>query len=236
MKVKYSVLVVLFLLCLSSLSCQKLINKKAKVQQLIKSDYFVKVGDWIYFSNLADENKLYKIKTDLSQKEKVSDEKIAFDSPIIIHKDWVYFASPSDNEKKQTLNNNTINKIQLDGSNKTTIVETPGLVVFQDIIALYQDWIYYLERGEEYILFRIRPDGSKKEKIKSDVYLVTINQEWIVYQNLNDDQSIYKMRFDGTEETKVNNEESQYLVLDEDWIYYISKSENILRRVNLQTI
>lgn len=227
-------MVVLFFLSLSSLSCQKLFIKKVKVQELVKSAYFVKSGDWIYFSNLADNNKIYKIKADLSQQTKVSDEVISFDSPFIILNGWIYFTSPSVYEKTQAMDNNSISKIQLDGSNKLTLVNTAGLVVFQDILAYYQDWIYYLERGEEYVLFRIRPDGSKKEKIKEGVYWVTINQKWIVYQNLNDNQLIYKMRLNGTEDTKVNNEASQNLVLDEDWIYYISKSDGVLRKLNLQ--
>ena len=42
------------------------------------------------------------------------------------------------------------------------------------------------------------------------------------------------MRLDGTEETKINNEESRNLVLDEDWVYYISNSDDVLRRINLQ--
>lgn len=218
-----------------SLSCQSISNKTLKNQNFKKSDYFIKVDDWIFFSNLTDENKIYKIKTDLSQKVKVSDEVVTFNSPFIISNDWIYYSSPSDNRKKQTLDNNTINKIQIDGTNKSTIVDTPGLVVFQDIIAFYQNWIYYLERGKNYILFRIRPDGSEKEKLRDGVYFVNMNQEWIVYQDLNDNNSIYKMRLDGSEETKLNNEESNYLVLDREWVYYISKSHDVLQRVNLQS-
>lgn len=180
MKTKFSTILILFLMCLSLLQCRNVINKEAVVQEFIKAEHFIKIDDWIYFSNLIDNNKIYKIKTDLSQKVKVSDEVISFDSPFIIHNDWIFYSSPSDNKKKQTLYNNTINKIQLDGSNKLTLVDSPGMVVFQDIVAFYQDWIYYLERGKVYSLFRIKPDGSIKEKIKDDVYLVTMNREWIV--------------------------------------------------------
>jgi len=45
-------------------------------------------GDWIYYSNVSDANKLYKIKTDGTGKIKINDDDAMF---INVVGDWIYY-------------------------------------------------------------------------------------------------------------------------------------------------
>lgn len=55
-------------------------------------------GDWIYYSNVSDENKLYKIKTDGTGKIKINDDDAMF---INVMDDWIYYGiSTSDDTIK----------------------------------------------------------------------------------------------------------------------------------------
>ncbi len=50
--------------------------------------------------------------------------------------------------------------------------------------------------------------------------LAAIQDEWIYYVNDTDDYSIYKIRTDGSGRTKINDDNSRYLNVVGDWIYY----------------
>ena len=45
-------------------------------------------GDWIYYSNILDERKLYKIRTDGTQKQLLSDDRSWY---LNIADDWIYY-------------------------------------------------------------------------------------------------------------------------------------------------
>lgn len=71
-----------------------------------QAEFLNVAGDWIYYSNASDENKLYKIKTDGTNKTKISDETALF---IQVAGDWVYYANNSSEQ---------IIKVKTDGSER----------------------------------------------------------------------------------------------------------------------
>ncbi len=74
------------------------------------------------------------------------------------------------------------------------------------------------------------PKGNSNGNINNGG-LVAHQDGWIYFANFNDDKKIYKSRPDGTELTQLNHENSGYLNVLGDWIYYLSFSDNNLYKM-----
>ncbi len=63
------------------------------------------VGDWIYYSNIDDNWKIYKIRTDGSGREQVNNDRSWF---LSVFGDWIYYEDAADD----------IYKVRIDGSDR----------------------------------------------------------------------------------------------------------------------
>jgi len=161
----------------------------------------VKSGDWIYYTNLK-EDALYKMRTDLTEKTKVSD---GLGDYKVIQGDIIYFF---DNERD-------ISKIGTDGTGYTKVADVSSENMFGFEVS--GDWIYYgLKTGS---IYRIKTDGTEKTRIADIISFngnMKVSGDWIYYK---DGTSIFKMRTDGTGATKLADNVELFEVKD-DWIYY----------------
>lgn len=108
-----------------------------------------------------------------------------------------------------------------------------GNIINGGFVAMYEDWIYYLDYNQG--LFRIKKDGSGREKVCGDNALyINPTSEWIYYVN-EEDQHLYRIRPDGSSRHKLNSDECQMPILHQDYVYYIadgdSKHKNMLFRI-----
>lgn len=103
------------------------------------------------------------------------------------------------------------------------------------------DWVYYINRtdaqnGEEYSrIFRIRPDGSGREKISErPAATFNISEGDIFYLDL-EDQTLNRIGTDGSEFNEISDIPIVYITVYEDMIYYINgeNGENTIWRMNL---
>ena len=96
----------------------------------VKAKYMVVDSDYIYFSNLSDNGKLYKVSKTANDVEptKLLDEKITY---LIIDQDVLYF-------NQHTLLNNSICSIKTDGTEFETITQNSG-----KYLQKYGNYIYY---------------------------------------------------------------------------------------------
>ena len=100
-------------------------------------------GEWIYYSNSDDGEKIYKIKTDGSEREKINDDYSGF---INVVGDWIYYSNQDDAGK--------IYKIKTDGSGREKINDD-----YSWFINVVGDWIYcYTSHGHK--TYKIKTDGS----------------------------------------------------------------------------
>lgn len=105
---------------------------------------------------------------------------------------------------------------------------TVGNIVNLGRVAKQGDWVYYIYQDELLSnndnyghIYRIRTDGSEREKINHDrSKFLNVLEDWIYYCNRDDGAAIYKVRTDGSERLKINNDASVYLNVFDDWIYY----------------
>ena len=73
------------------------------------AEYINVSGDWIYYSNVSDDYKLYKIKTDGTGKTKINDDDAMF---INIVGEWIYYGTGSETD--------TI-KVKIDGTERQIV-------------------------------------------------------------------------------------------------------------------
>ena len=101
--------------------------------------------DWVYYcsgpykSPYAGE--LYKIKTDGTERTKVSDDSLSL---INVVGDWIYYITQG-----------KIFKIKTDGTGKTKLNDD---ISFRLNIA--GGWIYYINRSDNLKIYKIKTDGT----------------------------------------------------------------------------
>ena len=108
--------------------------------------------DWIYYQNMKDRNRLYKVHIDGSSKKKLNDD---YSISLFKSGDWIFYINISDGDK--------IYKISTDGNERVKLNENQS-----SGFNLVNDWIYYSNRNDQDKLYKMRTDGSKQEKIYND--------------------------------------------------------------------
>jgi hypothetical protein len=106
-------------------------------------------------------------------------------------------------------------------------------------INVSEGWVYYSNYSDKGKLYRVKTDGAKIEKLNDEQSAyVTISGEWIYYSNHNDKGRIYKIKKDGSDAvidnqgningiplSKNEKDETAFLNIIGDWIYYTNKSD-----------
>ena len=158
-------------------------------------------GDWIYYNNWNDEGCIYAIRTDGSERRKVSDE---FFYCIFIIDEWMYWFTQDIDHNDKWVGSSRIGAIKTDGSEACTILETKGFI---SSINTDGNWIYYANSDDSGKIFAIKPDGSEMRKVSDDKSdLMSIVGDWIYYlkptRNYDDApffRQVYAIKTDGTE-------------------------------------
>jgi hypothetical protein len=166
---------------------------------------------WIYYSNITDNEKLYKATKDDDKITKISE-----DIPLYINvlDGWIYYCNISDQGK--------LYKVKIDGTQRTKLTDD-----FAQEITIENEWIYYSSSLEGNKLYKIKTDGTSRTKLNNDSTLsLNIEGDFIYYSNVDDDLKIYKIRKDGIGRTKLNNDSSGFINVIDGWIYYSNLSDD----------
>ncbi|HAG10266.1 MAG TPA: hypothetical protein DCK76_02500 [Desulfotomaculum sp.] len=216
---------------------------------------YAKAGDSIYYSNLKDQGKLYKMKVDGSEATKITDDLAWY---INVTGDDIFYSGgdgwnltkiKTDGSGKTVLDTqayhvNVINgwiyytkgflqdgkmyKMKTDGSNRTQISEDHISDLVATNNAIYYSSDYY---GKS---IKINLDGSGKIKLFAARANFGLNVEdnWL-YFNHND--ALYKIKTDGTELSKICGDDARCINVSGDWVYYSDYSEDrkVLYRINV---
>ncbi len=87
------------------------------------------------------------------------------------------------------------------------------------------DWIYYLNGGDGYKLYKVKTDGTGKAKVSDDtMYAMHVVGDWIYYTDYSDSiensGKIYRMKTDGSGKALLSDTASACINITGDWIYY----------------
>lgn len=171
-------------------------------------------GDWIYYTNGGDYNKLYKIKIDGTGKTKLNDD-ASYNINVVGY--WIYFTNASDGQK--------LYKIKTDGTGKAKLSDDVS-----NSINVVGNWIYYINGGNDNKLYKININGTGKTQLNNySSEVMNVSGDWIYY--LGWDHCIYKIKIDGTGNALLVNGWYLNLIVMGDWIYFIDGSDNNVYKI-----
>lgn len=178
---------------------------------------------WIYYSNYSDNEYLYKMRTDGTEKTKLNSETSAY---INVVGDWVYFeeevkdSRPDDGSDRE--NYWLLYKIRIDGTDKTKLSNDR-----MGNLNIVGDWIYYKNCSDEARLYKIHTDGTSKTEITEDqAGFINVVGDWIYYTNYSDEWYLYKIKTDGSSKMQLNNYKSREVDVIGDWIYFVNMDDS----------
>lgn len=172
---------------------------------VVNSGNAAQKGDWIYYRNGSDGDKLYKVKNDGSEKTKLDDDRAI---NINVVDDWVYYSNYSDYYG--------IYKIKTDGTERTKLSED-----MTTELSVVGDWIYYNNDWQKGCrLYKIRTDGTDRTQLNEDYSgYINVSGDWIYYTNIYNGYKVYKVKTDGTKKTDLGFNGFSTIV-ENDWIFY----------------
>ncbi len=190
-------------------------------QNIKNNAYVIFSNGWIYYVNIGDESKLYRMTEDGSQNVKLSDDPV---SQIQVIDGWVFYAKKVSEESPE----GGIYKVKNDGSNRTIVSKRSANFMY-----VINEKIYFTEQIGVTVrftdhLFVVNTDGTDEYQItkKYDHPFEFYPYGFSIYYTLN--SGFYK--FDTTTK-KINKITDEYIVnfkIYNDIVYFTdSKSKNI---------
>ena len=173
-------------------------------------------GDWFYFRGADHGGGIYKSRTDGSEKTQL----ITYSKgDIWLVGGYIYYLS-------QASSNNTegsICKISVDGGEPTQIsVDDSYSLVVTD------EFIYYNNRSDFDSLYKMRLDGSDRERlVDEECWEIQLHDDKLYYVSGADDERLLcRMNLDGSNQEKIGDAEGTGFVISGDKIFYKYKIES----------
>lgn len=213
----------------------------------IKSSAFIQNGNFVYYCNWSDGDKIYKMNLNGTGSQKIGDD--ASDE-MIMSNNLIYYSNVSDDHKLYSIN--------VDGTGRKKILDEKcsNLILIGNIM-FYIDFdnnikvldtisgktstlqiksrcfdsdgtnIYYENYAVDKLSFSsAKVDGTNTVKVNDDAPLMIVVQSKDVYYiNGSDNDKIYKISSNGTGRIKLNDNSASNLVVDNGYIYYINNSD-----------
>ncbi|WHY91656.1 DUF5050 domain-containing protein [Neobacillus cucumis] len=167
--------------------------------------YMNVLNGWVYYRNGRDNGKIYKIKTDGTERTKLTDDS---STNVTVAGNWIYYANQSDGAKLYKLNIDGTGRIKLN-DDQTSAINLIG------------NWIYYQNVSDSQKPYRVKIDGTERAKLnETSAYYFQIDGYWMYFRNPADENRIYKMTLDGSNLIKLSDVPSSTFNVSNGWIYY----------------
>jgi len=177
----------------------------------VDSAWFINVsGDYIYYSNRDDNNRIYRVDRNGGNRESLTDNGAWFTT---LADGWLYYLDESDDYR--------LYRISSSGEGKTRLSEDTAWSLY-----IEEDWIYYANRDDGNKIYRVSSDAGQKEKINDNASSsINVADGWVYYINEDDGSSIYRMKTDGSENEKVIEQPAWFINVADGWIYYADEED-----------
>lgn len=190
-------------------------TEKTKLFDDLSPEFVYVANDWIYFTNGIYQLNLYKIRTDGTRRNLISNDPVGYFNVV---GEWIYYSKGAGKDFGIPGFGN-LYKMKTDGTEKTKISD-----VNLGYIIVSGDWIYYFdsETTDNYggitDLYRIKTDGTEKTKLLDKrITSINIMGDWIYYCN----KGIFKAKSDASNKSVINNgPASGYINIAGNWIFY----------------
>lgn len=166
--------------------------------------YVAQKDEWIYYRNSSDDDRLYKVKIDGSQKTKITDDRPRY---INVVSDWLFYSNEADKNK--------LYRIKTDGTQRTKIDDdSVGNILVEGNTIYFSKSVGTDAFGG---IYQMNVDGTSKIELADGIIsCINVVDGWIYYSDFSGGR-IYKMKVDGTKVTQLNDFRiGQCLVIDEN--------------------
>lgn len=136
-------------------------------------------GDYTYYVNISDQNSIYRIENDGSDRTKVTDSP---SNSFIIHDNWIYSIKPLNK------NRSSLYRFSLDSNKKEDLNQSN--IESMNVVS---DYIYYYNSNEKREIYDYGDDNTP-----------IMNKDGIINYSMYTQVPLYRMNFDGTDKTILN--------------------------------
>lgn len=171
-------------------------------------------GDYVFFSNLAENGSLYRMKTDGTELVRLN---ARTSRSLTLEGDWIYYVA-------KEAQGDELRTIRPDGSDDRLLAEE----VCTNIIP-YEGWIYYTSLADDQrVLMRMRLDGSgAMELLRDSLCGMTIYQDQLFYV-IRETGRLYRAELDGSDPVLLMNTRAFGVQIAGGWIYF-SNADDVNR-------
>lgn len=174
---------------------------------------------WLYFANVFDQGKLYKVKLDGSEKQLVSDIKA---DNLICDGDWLYYHNSIEY---------TIERLNVNSGNTEVLAEK----VYVTDINISGDRLYFINGNEVRTVYSMKKDGGNlRETAKiGNGYNLIVNGGYMYYL---ENGNIYRIKINSKKpEEVITDADISKFVMDDNNIWYLGGKTRYIFRYNLKT-
>lgn len=186
---------------------------------IINKGMIAENGDYIFFSNISDKGKLYRMKADGSGKVKLCDDSSLY---INVSNGWVYYRNEDDNGK--------IYKIKPDGSERKCLNDEDSIYIKTD-----GQFLYYCSLSNNSRITRLEPSSGKTKVVCDDsASYLNLADGWLYYSNEDENNSLYKISVNGNKKILLSKDMCHLIDVFDNWIYYSNYSDDFkLSKMNI---
>ena len=185
---------------------------------LLNSSYVVVSGEFVYYRNTQDGNKLYKSKLNSELKVKLSDDQV---SNLNLIGDRLYYRNDGDGGR--------VYSVKTDGTGRTLIFAEN----VEDMVVSGQ-FIYYKAPSDKKV-YRVSVSGKGKETVVSDaVDRFSVRGNVLYYINVTNNGFLFRISTAGKDKRPVTNERVVNFAYDKGRIYYIVAADNKIYSIDLE--
>lgn len=231
-------------------SVDGLLNEKISGDRIIsreilgapKTPEFIFEDNWIYYSNYDDKEKLYRIKIDGTNKQKICED---ICTHFVKNNDHIFYVNYDDEKMyKVNVNNKEIIKLSDEKVYSVEYVNKEHIFYFIDrqlykmkkdgtekqtcshikmkfpYYKIKDDCIYYINESGN-MLYKSGVDNTDSKKlINCKIHNFKLDKEHIYFTN--DKGLFYRCNLEGKELFKISDLEVSAFTFDDDWLYYTS--------------
>ncbi len=215
--------------------------------------------DNLYYVNLTENGKIYKIDDEGNDKEQVidlenceyfniSDDNVFFEypekdkiySPYIADINFGSIKKLNDNDiEGLVFNNGYLYYSNWDDGGKIYRMKIDGSekaslnTRYSSFINVDSEYIYYINTDDEYKIYKMKIDGSENSLICEDsANYLNYYDGYLYFSNETDENKIYKVKTDGTEKTKISDDRGNYISIVDNKLYFIRQNDQNLYNIN----
>lgn len=96
---------------------------------------------------------------------------------------------------------------------------------------IYNDYLYYI--NEENSIFRIKKDGSDRQRVVEEATNMCIENNYLYYINDNMFEGLFKLNLETKKNKEITNIKIKEFTIYKEYIYYINEEDNHLYKIDI---